>query len=503
MNMHVKKKLSKRKRVKLEDDVPAKPVVNVPAKISEQTVAGLTPESLAYALPGGLAKLAYPKWIYNPFIRDIEDKILGLAEGKEIQIMFAAPPRHGKTTFLSRVVSAWFLGRNPDKRVMLITYQDGFSRTQSRHARNIFKNFGEKVFGLKVADDTQAANQWDIQGHEGGMEAVGAGGAITGKGADLLIIDDLIKGREQALNEKILDEYWEWFLTDVLSRLEPGASVLIMMTRWTMSDLIGRILQKKAEEENSDLSEEEHSFENFVYYNYPAIAVDDNDILGRKKGEALFSARWDIAKLRVRKNRNSEYWWEALYQGNPVPLSGDIIDIQGLTKRRYKEAPKREDFDMIVVSSDTAIKETELADFTVFQIWGVKADGYYLLDVIRDKFAYPALKEICEGLQNVWRPEFFLIEDKGSGSSLIQDLRTHTNINVWPVDPGSESKVLRMQAETPVVKSGMVMLPAEASWLADFLLECRSFPRGKKDQVDALSQFLKFMRQTSTGIQMY
>lgn len=492
----------KKKRVRLAQT--PKLVVPAPSiKKVEDMAPQLTPEALAYALPGGMAKLAYPKFMYNPFIRDVENKILRIAEGKEINVMFSAPPRHGKTMFIDRVLPAWYLGRYPDNRVLLITYQDGFSRTQSRHARNIFKRFGKDVFGLEVAEDTQAANQWDIKGHEGGMEAVGAGGAITGKGAHLLIIDDLIKGREQALNERTLDDYWEWFLTDVMSRLEPGASVIIIMTRWTMSDLIGKIIAKKQEDLDNGVVDDELSFNDFEYFNYPALATE-NDILGRKPGQALFPQRYDEKKLKQIKARNDDYWWEALYQGNPVPMRGNIIDVTGF-RRTWKpgDEVQRNAFDMVVISNDTAIKDTELADYSVFGVWGIKSDGYYLLDVLRDKLTYPQLVETAKGLNKIWRPEFFLIEDKGSGSSLIQDLRQDLNVNVWPMDPGSESKTLRMTAETPIIKAGMVVLPEDASWKKDFLLECRTFPTGKKDQVDMLSQFLKFMRQNSSGIQMF
>lgn len=507
MNMH------SRQRVRLGDKPtiikPPKKRVRLagapqpPPSAMEAATAALSPEALAYALPGGLARLAYPKWIYNPFIRDVEDKILRIAENKEIYVMFSAPPRHGKTMFIDRVLPAWYLGRFPDNRVLLITYQDGFSRTQSRHARNIFRRLGKSVFGLEVADDTSAANAWDIAGHEGGMEAVGAGGAITGKGAHLLIVDDLIKGREQALNENILDEHWEWFNTDVLSRLEPGSSVIIIMTRWTRSDIIGKVVDRQEADKENEVSDDDLSFEDWEYYNYPAIAME-NDVLGREPGQALFPQRYDETKLRKIKNRNDAYWWEALYQGNPVPMTGDIIDISGFKRKySYNNPPGRETFDMVVISTDTAIKDTEIADYSVFGVWGVKQDGYYLLDIIRDKLTYPKLLETSLGLNRVWRPEFFLVEDKGSGSSLIQDLRVDGSINVWGIDPGNESKILRMQAETPIVKSGMIVLPDECSWKDEFILECRSFPRGKKDQVDMLSQFLKFMRQNSSGIKMW
>lgn len=483
--------LPRRQRVRLDEE---KDHVNTEV---------LSKEALAYALPGGLAKLAFPKFIYNPFIRDVENRILGIAQEQELAIMLAAPPRHGKTLFLSRVLPAWFLGRFPDKRVLLITYQDNFSRTQSRAARNILKVHGSAVFGIKVAEDTAAANAWDIQNHEGGMEAVGAGGAITGKGADLLIVDDLIKGRQQALNENLMLEMWEWFRTDVLSRLEPGASIIIMNTRWTLSDVIGMILEQQRLEKEGELDDEDMSFDDFKYFNYPALA-EENDILGRLPGQALFPQRWDEAKLRKRKARNDDYWWSALYQGNPVPLSGEIIDTNGF-KRTYEYAkpPSRELFDLIVISADTAIKDTELADFSVLEVWGIKNDGYFLLDLLREKFQYPTLKETALALCRVWRPEFVLIEDKGSGSSLIQDMREDGSFTIMAIDPGNESKVLRMQAETPTIKSGMIVLPDHSSWKDDFLLECRSFPRGKKDQVDAFSQFLKFARQTTSGIQMF
>lgn len=412
-------------------------------------------------------------------------------------------PTHN-TMFISRVLPAWYLGRNPDNRVLLVTYQDVFSRTQSRHARNIFKRYAPEVFGVRVADDTQAANAWDVAEHEGGMEAVGAGGAITGKGAHLLIVDDIVKGREQAMNESILEDRWEWFLTDVLSRLEPGASVIILMTRWSQSDIIGQVLRKKEEELENPGDPDEVGFSDWEFHNYPALAVK-GDILGRKVGEALFPKRYDEKHLKRIKSRwNDDYWWEALYQGNPVPMKGDIIDVTGF-KRKYdtKNPPKRTEFDMVLISTDTAIKDTEIADYTVFGVWGIKQDGYYLLDVMRDKITYPKLVETAQALNRLWLPEFFLIEDKGSGSSLIQELRQDFTINVWPIDPGNESKVIRMMAETTTIKSGMVVLPDEASWKDDFLLECRSFPRGKKDQIDMLSQALKFLRQNSSGIQMF
>lgn len=506
MNVHANKGLTGGKSYQLGVGPlpkPHKPRVRLskPSKqsLGEVNTTGLTPEALAYALPGGLAKLAYRNWQYARFIKFIEDKVLQMVDGKSIKILFSAPPRSGKTMFISRVVPAFYLGRNPDKRVLLITYNTEYSRTQSKAARNIMKVYGKKVFGVEVADDTATASHWDIEGHRGGMESVGAGGAITGKGADLLIIDDLVKGRLEALNITLLEEMWEWFKTDVYTRLEPGASVLIIATRWSLYDIIGQIQNYTVEDE-----EDENPFDDWETINFPALALKD-DILGREEGEALFPERFSAERLRKVRAVQDDYWWGALYQGNPVPMKGEIIDI-GWLRNQYEGTPKRTSFEYIVISADTAIKDTEIADYSVFQVWGVKEEQYYLLDLMREKMQYPALLELARGLGNPkghWRPEFFLIEDKGSGSSLIQDLNKDGNINVFPVDPGSESKILRMQGETPALREGKVCLPKTASWLDDYLLEMRSFPRGKRDQVDATSQFLKFMRMQAHGIDMW
>ena len=476
-----------RVRVRLEAPSP---------ETNEPQVGGeiITPEALAYAMPGGLARLAYPSWIYAPHLRYIEDRILNIADGKSIFLMVSTPPRHGKTRFLSNVVPAWLLGRFPDKRVMLLTHTQDFSRTQSRHARNIIQAFGQKVFDIQLADDSSSAQEWNIAGHTGGMEAIGAGGSLQGKGAHLLIVDDLVKGFEQASSPTMMDKQWDWFRTDVYPRLEPGASVILIMTRWTALDVIGRIEQAQ---------KEEGEFLEFETVNFPALAMEKpKDVLGRSPGQALFPARFDENKLKEIKGKMDDLWFESLYQGNPLPAKGNIINPEWF--KTYDGILDRETgtFDQIVISADTASKETELADFSVMMVFGTRGENYYLLDVIRDKIGYPALLDTTKALYRQWRPDFFLIEDKGSGISLIQDMRSDGFV-VWPIDPGNENKVIRMQAETPRIRAGAIHIPKEASWRDEFLSEARSFPMGRKDQVDALSQFLKFMRQSSTGVTMW
>ena len=458
------------------------------------------PYKLAHALPTGLAKLAFKDWHLANFIAYLEDRILEILTGAELRLMVSAPPRHGKTLFLSRALPAWYLGRFPDKRVLMISYHTDYARTQGRFARNIFEMYGRDVFGLEVSKDVGSAGHWDIQGHSGGMESTGAGGPITGKGADLLIIDDLIKGREEARSMNILENHWEWLRTDVLSRIEPGGSAIMTMTRWSLYDAIGQI---NAMKDQAEENVEEDAYDDWEYINFPALATE-NDILGRAPGDALFPQRWGKERLLRRKAQlNDDYWWEALYQGRPVPQKGDIIDTAWFGK--YKILPPLAEFEYIFWSVDTASKDTELADFTVLGKFGVYQGQYYLLDVIRDKLQFPQLLELSLlVIAQQPRPAFFLVEDKGSGISLIQNLlQAQVDTQVVPIDPGQEGKVLRMQAESNTIRARKVLLPEEAPWLDAFLMEARSFPRGKKDQMDMLSQALKFLRTASSGISMW
>ncbi len=401
-------------------------------------------------------------------------------------------PTHN-TMFLSRVLPAFFLGRFPDTRVMLITHHTDFSRTQSRVARNIIDAFGKTVFDIEISPDTASAGEWDIAGGQGGMEALGAGGSVMGKGANLLLMDDLVKGIEMASNVGLMEKQWEWFKTDVYPRLEPGASAIIIMTRWTTYDIIGMIEAEIKEDPTGP-------FDDWETINFPAYAIED-DVLGRAVGEPLFPERINKKMLDRIKGVSNDHWFEAMYQGNPVPAKGDIIDTDWIGE--YEKPPNRRKLEMLIISADTAQKETEIADFTAIGIWGILDGQYYLLDLIRDKMIYPALIAQCRALNEYWKADFFLIEDKGSGQSLVQELQNEDGFNIVGIDPGNENKVLRLMAETPSLRAGKVLFPKEASWLDHALLELRAFPRGKKDIADQLSQFLKFMRKDSNKLEMW
>jgi|TARA_R110000803_G_scaffold210841_2_gene284383 predicted phage terminase large subunit-like protein len=453
----------------------------------------LTPELLAYSLPGALAHYATKgKWVYTPHLRFIEDACLQVISIKNSRILISVPPRHGKSTLISHFLPVWFLGHNPDKRVMFISYQAEYAKSWGRKARNTFNALGEEIFGLSLSRDLQAAANWGIEGHDGGMETVGVEGGLTGKGADLLLIDDPTKGRELALNSRLQANQYEWFQSDVYPRLEPNASILIIATRWSQEDLIGCL--QAAMHDGGEV---------WDTISLPAFA-EENDALGREVGEALWPERYSKERLQRIQKSMTDYWFNAEFQQRPAPVAGDLIKMDWF--RRYKTPPARDAIDMLVLSLDTASKEKEINDYSVITVWALYDNSYYLLDVIRDKLTHPRLLTLTKNLLAKWKPHATLIEDKGSGISLIQHLRVETSAGIIPILPIND-KVVRMQSETPAIEAGQVYLPEEGSqpWLADFEDEIRSFPNSaRKDQVDSFSQFLRWCRERGgTGLEMY
>jgi len=451
----------------------------------------LSKEILAYSMPGVFANMADPRWEYAPHLALIEDKFLEILSGKPLRLLVSMPPRSGKSMFFSTIVPSWFLGRFPDKKVLLVTYQANFSKSFGRRARNILTEYGQQVFGVTVDNNTAAADHWEISGHTGVMDTEGAGGALTGKGADLLIIDDPIKGREMALSQKVLDDQWDWWGSDVRTRLEPGASIVIIATRWSNDDLIGKLIGQM-----------DNGGEQWDVISLPALAEED-DVLGRRVGEPLWPKRFDVDALKNIRSNMNDYWWFALYQQRPASLEGNLIQIRWF--RRFKDMPRMSDADQIIMSLDTAQKEKEVSDYTVIGVWFRIENNYYLVDVIRERLNHPHLILLTKNMISKWLPNAVLIEDKGSGISLIQHLQEETSAPIIPIEPTTD-KVMRMIVETPMIETGQVLLPESGTtdWISDYEEEIRTFPNSaRKDQVDMTSQTLRWIRERSVPIDLW
>jgi predicted phage terminase large subunit-like protein len=238
----------------------------------------------------------------------IDEAIVDTIQGRSAPILvIEAPPRHGKSELVSRYLPAWYLGRYPGRRVMLVGYAASFARSWGRKARSLLTDHGGQTFGVEVDLSVRAAADWGLRGREGGMVTAGVGGPLTGRGANLLIIDDPIKNAEQAQSAVIRENQWDWWQTTASTRIEPGGCAIIIATRWNQGDLSGRLIKAAAEEEGCPVRR----------LRLPAIAEAD-DPLGRLPGEALWPERWPIERLEHLRQQKDAHWWQALYQQQPA-----------------------------------------------------------------------------------------------------------------------------------------------------------------------------------------
>lgn len=415
----------------------------------------------------------------NPkHIRTIAENLEAVENGQVKRLMIFMPPRHGKSHLCSKYFPAWYLGKHPDHQIIHSTYAQEFAEEFGRKIRNLIaeKNYPILFSGVTLADDSTSAKRFHT--NKGGVYvACGVGGQITGRGAHLLLIDDPIKNREEADSETNRRKIKEWFQSTAYTRLMPDGAIVIIQTRWHNDDLAGWLLTERAKEK-------------WKILNLPAIAEKEDEI-GRKPGEALWPEWFPIEALEEKKTMVGSREWSALYQQRPTPDEGSIIKLEWF--KRFREQPAHPI--RIIQSWDTASKANEINDYSVCTTWFETATGYYLIDVFRKQIEYPALKRSVESLAMQYNPTSIIIEDKGSGQSLIQDLRASTRLPVIPILP-EKDKVTRMSAVSAMIEAGRVFLPNAAPWLINFEMEVCSFPlAAHDDQVDSVSQALGYFKQ--------
>ena len=324
----------------------------------------------------------------------------------------------------------------------------------------------------------------------GFRKATSVGGPLTGRGAELIIIDDPLKP-DEAVSEVQRRTVNDWFDGALYSRLnhkETGAIVLIMQ-RLHLDDLVGHVLGQEPWEVVSlpaiAVAEEGHRIQS-PWGAYTQV---------RKEGEALQPGRESLETLARLRSTMGEYNFSGQYQQEPVPLGGGLV--KDAWWQTYEEQDLPEAFDRVVQSWDTANKETELSDYSVCTTWGVKGPKIYLLHVLRRRLNYPDLKRMVHEQARAFRPTRVLIEDKASGTQLIQELQQENLYAVKGVKSQGD-KVMRMNAQTGAIENGFVYLPKQAAWLEDYRKELSTFPRGKHDdQVDSTSQALAWIHEES------
>ena len=400
------------------------------------------------------------------------------------RLMIFMPPRSGKSMLVSEYFPAWYLGRNPSRNVIAATYAQELADDFGRKVRNqITGEAFRGVFpGVTLEGDSQSAKRFHVNGgggQPGAYFATGIGGPLTGRGSDILLIDDATKNREEAESETVRQRNKDWYTSTAYTRLMPGGKIIIVMTRWHDDDLAGWLLK-------------EHAHENWTVLNLPAIA-ETEDAIGRKPGDALWPEAYLLETLAKIKESIGSRDWAALYQQRPTPLEGGLFKLHWFP--RYAEPLSS--YRRIVQSWDTAYKTGQENDPSACLTFGEHESGYDLLHCLAGRMEYPDLKLRVKTHANEWNANAVLIEDKASGQSLIQDLRRETQLPVVPIKlhANSGDKLTRAMAVSPLCEAGKVRLPRHASWLADFEMELLMFPNGKNDdRVDSLSQALNWFR---------
>lgn len=430
----------------------------------------------------------YPDSVIPAKHHELINHALQKVESGEIKrLMVFMPPGSAKSTYASVVFPSYYMGKNPSKNIISTSYASGLARKFGRKVRSICRSskFSE-LWGAALTQDNKAADDWSL---DNGSTYMGGGilSGITGNRADGLIIDDPVKGREDADSAVIREKTWEAYLNDLDTRIKPGGWQLIIQTRWHEDDLSGRILPETYDGESGWITSRQG--EPWYVICLQAECERDDDPLGRKIGEWLWTDWFTPEFWMAKKKKQGERNWSALYQQRPKPSEGSLV--KRAWPMRYKIPPVA--FSRIVLSCDTAYKPEQINDPSVIGAWGELRTGYYLLDVWRDRVEYPELKRALVMMAKKWNPSAVLIEDKASGQSLIQECRASTKLPVIAIDTEGQSKVVRLIEVSPLIESGQLFLPESAPWLLDYESELFGFPLATHDdQVDMTSQFLKW-----------
>jgi predicted phage terminase large subunit-like protein len=425
-------------------------------------------------------------------IEVISSKLEECRAGKLKRLIINLPPRNLKSHCASVALPAWLLGHNPSLEIICVSYGQDLADKFARDCRAVMNSaWYKQVFSTRLSD-RQAVHDFETTG-KGRRRATSVGGVLTGLGADIIIIDDALKP-DEALSETRRKAVNEWYDGALLSRLNNKADgiIIIVMQRLHQEDLVGHVLEQDQWEVLSfpAIAEEDQTF--------PIEGAFGRSAFVRKKGEALHPERESLANLEVIRKTSGEYNFVSQYQQNPAPPGGAMIKTKWIKRYEPKDLPSR--FHITVQSWDTANKATELADYSVCTTWGCYDRKAYLLDVYRERINYPELKRAVRLLSERFSPNTILIEDKASGTQLIQDLQAEGIFRITPYKPiAGMDKVMRLHAQASWFENGHVFLPASASFVQDYIAEIAGFPGAKfDDQVDSTTQALDHMNVPSS-----
>ena len=429
-------------------------------------------------------------WVHREICETLEQFLQDVRDGKSPRLMISMPPRSGKSELVSRKFPAYAFGVDPNLQIIATSYGADMAQRFNRDVQRVIDNdlykaaFPDTSLNAGKSNNSKGAyirtsDLFEIVGHTGSYRSCGVGGGITGMGADILIIDDPVKDRKSANSATVRQSIYEWYTSTAYTRLSPGGGVIVMCTRWHVDDLLGMLLK-----------EEQNGGDKWHVINYPAIAEHDES--HRKAGEALHPERYPLESLLKIKGAVGSADWASLYQGRPTVLGGNIIKSGWF--KRYKQLPELK---YRLVDADTALKTKEANDFSVFGCGGLGKEGnLYITDWRRGKWEAPDLKR---NAIDFWIKQLamkngvcrdFCVEDKASGTGLIQEIKRGTPpIPIRGIERDTD-KLTRLQDVLGYIEAGRVYIPENAPWVSDFIAECEAFRGDMKhahdDQVDVL-----------------
>jgi len=425
-------------------------------------------------------KHVWPSFIEGKHHKIYAEKLQDVADGKSTRLIVNMPPRHTKSEFASYLFPTWMMGRKPTSKIIQATHTSELAVGFGRKVKNLIdsEDFKQIFPEINLASDAKASGRWST--NKGGeYYAVGVGGALAGRGADLLIIDDPVS-EQDALSPTALDNIYEWYTSGPRQRLQPGGSIIIVMTRWSIRDLTAKVLKKQAE----------GGADQWEVVEFPAIFPDTDNVLWPEywKREELEGVRSSIPVSK----------WNAQYLQNPTAEEGAII------KREWWNIWENDDpphVSYIIQSYDTAYSKSERADFSAITTWGIfnpvegESEAIILLDAQRGRWDFPELKDVAYKLYNEYDPDMILIEQKATGTPLTHELR-RMGIPVTPFTPSrGADKFTRMNSCAPVFESGMVWRP-DTGFADEVVEECAAFPNGEHDDLaDSMTQAILRFRQ--------
>ena len=437
-------------------------------------------------------KLMMPEFIVGKHHRILADMLMAIERGEKDRICVNIPPRHGKSQLVSIFFPAWFLGRNPGKKVMMVSHTTDLAVDFGRKVRNLIASDDYRAIfpTVKLAQDSKSAGRWNTN-VGGEYYACGIGSALAGRGADLLLIDDphseqdVISG-----NFEVFDKAYEWFTFGARTRLMPGGRVAIIQTRWHLDDLTGRVTRDMAKNERSD---------QYEVVEFPAIL----DVKDKKTKKTVQKPLWpeffDLEALLRTKASMPVFQWNSQYQQKPTTEEAALVKREWWNEWVKDEPPSCE---YIIMSLDAAAEKHNRADYTALTTWGVflneDTDAYniILLNSIKKRMEFPELKVLAMEEYNDWEPDSFIVEKKSSGVALYQEMRRMgLPVSEYTPHRGSGDKTARLNSVADIISSGLCWIP-QTRWAEEVIEEIAGFPfMSNDDLVDSTVMALMRFRQ--------